>query len=147
MKLWKLKNKKGFALLFSVLVSSLLLTIGLSIFSIALKELSISTATRQSIHAFYAADSGLEYAKYRDLKLGDFPDVTRSLSSDSFDLSTSTSASVVSNEGPNFTVTVEKIKPNDGKCDDSRAFCTTITSFGYDTDSGDRLERAIRQVY
>ena len=58
----------GFALLFSVLVASLLLTIGLSIFRIALKELSISTAARQSIHAFYAADSGRECALYWDSK-------------------------------------------------------------------------------
>jgi hypothetical protein len=65
-------NKKGFALLFSVLVASLLLTIGLSIFRIALKELAISTASRQSIHAFYAADSGWECAKYW-AKRGDIP--------------------------------------------------------------------------
>jgi Tfp pilus assembly protein PilX len=63
-------NKKGFALLFAVLVSSLLLTIGLSIFNIALKELAISTASRQSIYAFYAADSGREYVLYRDIKEG-----------------------------------------------------------------------------
>lgn len=69
----KIKNKKGpartcfkggFALLFSVLIASLLLTIGLSIFNIALKELAISTATQRSIHAFYAADSGRECIIY-----------------------------------------------------------------------------------
>ncbi len=49
-------------------MASLLLTIGLSIFRIALKELAISTATRQSIHAFYAADSGRECALYWDNK-------------------------------------------------------------------------------
>ena len=54
-------------MLFSVLISSLLLTIGLSIFSIALKELSISTASRQSVYAFYAADSGRECAFYWDI--------------------------------------------------------------------------------
>lgn len=66
----KFRTDKGFALLFSVLVSSLLLTIGLSIFSIVLKEFSISTATRQSIHAFYAADSGIECIMYWDNFLG-----------------------------------------------------------------------------
>lgn len=68
----KLRTSKGFALLFSVLVASLLLTIGLSIFRIALKELAISTASRQSIHAFYAADSGWECAKYW-AKVGGIP--------------------------------------------------------------------------
>ncbi len=62
----KIRQRGGFALLFSVLVSSLLLTIGLSIFSIALKELSISTAARQSVHAFYAADSGVDCVRYWD---------------------------------------------------------------------------------
>ncbi|MFA6445759.1 MAG: hypothetical protein WCW14_00725 [Candidatus Paceibacterota bacterium] len=59
-------NKKGFALLFSVLLSSLLLSIGLSIFNISLKEVQISFAGRESQYAFYAADSGLECALYWD---------------------------------------------------------------------------------
>jgi Tfp pilus assembly protein PilX len=66
-------NQRGFALLFSVLVSSLLLSIGLSIFSIAIKELSISTSGRQSQLAFYAADSGRECARYWDRKFGTWP--------------------------------------------------------------------------
>ena len=144
-------NKKGFALLFSVLVSSLLLTIGLSIFSIALKELAISTATRQSVHAFYAADSGREYAKYRDLKFGDFPDVRLVIGDPSINLSSSTSLFVVNGDtsGPNFVVTVEKIKPLplDGSCDVTDVVCTRITSKGYDTKSGDKVERAIFQTY
>jgi len=69
------KNKKGFALLFSVLLSSLLLTIGLSIFSIALKELAISSASQRSINAFYAADSGRECALYWDTKRGEIPNL------------------------------------------------------------------------
>ena len=69
----KNNNQKGFALLFAVLMSSLLLTVGLSIFSIALKELSISTSGRQSQYAFYAADSGRECALYWDKKAGGVP--------------------------------------------------------------------------
>lgn len=69
------KNKKGFALLFSVLLSSLLLTIGLSIFSITLKELSISTASQRSVNAFFAADSGRECALYWDTKIGAIPSI------------------------------------------------------------------------
>lgn len=71
----KIKKSRGFALLFSVLIASLLLTIGLSIFSIALKELSISTASRQSVYAFYAADSGRECAFYWDIKRGEIPNL------------------------------------------------------------------------
>ena len=60
------KKNNGFALLFSVLLASLLLTIGLSIFSVTLKELAISTTAQRSLHAIYAAESGRECAKYWD---------------------------------------------------------------------------------
>ena len=66
----KSKGNSGFALLFAVLMSSLMLSIGLSIFGIAIRELSISTAARQSIFAFYAADSGRECVLYWDIKKG-----------------------------------------------------------------------------
>lgn len=64
----KLQTKKllksGFAMLFSVLISSLLVAIGLSIFSLTLKELTISTSARESQVAFYAANSGMDCAIY-----------------------------------------------------------------------------------
>jgi len=135
-------NKKGFALLFSVLVSSLLLTIGLSIFSIALKELAISTATRQSIHAFYAADSGREYVKYLDTKtktLFSFnPNLPVAIST-----STNRSGTVDDSGGPNFYVEIKKTR-ND---DINEKILTEIISYGHDTDSGDKVERAIFQTY
>lgn len=64
--------KKGFAMLFSVLISSMLVVIGLSIFNITLKELTISTSGRESQIAFYAANSGMECALYWDLKQNAF---------------------------------------------------------------------------
>ena len=146
-------DKKGFALLFSVLVSSLLLTIGLSIFSIALKELAISTATRQSVHAFYAADSGREYAKYKDTKIGD---------ASTFDISKKEAQNVTNRipenelinevilvdennpDGPNFYVNINKTWSDDGTY---TKINTTITSYGHDSISGDKVERAIFQSY
>ncbi len=139
------KEEEGFALLFSVLVSSLLLTTGLSIFSIALKELMISTATRQSIHAFYAADGGLEYVKYKDLKIEDsYPYIEDEIKEYPTSLTF-----IDGSEGPNYNVIVIKEK-NTGQCGDlstGKAICTTITSRGYDSDSGDKVERAIEQIY
>ena len=38
----KIKKKKGFALLYSVLIASVLLAIGLAIFNITIKELLIN---------------------------------------------------------------------------------------------------------
>lgn len=63
-------SEKGFAMLFSVLVSSLVLSVGLSIFSLTLKELILSSSGRESQFAFYAADSGAECALYWDIKGG-----------------------------------------------------------------------------
>lgn len=59
-------NNEGFALLIAVLVSGVLVSITYVMFSIGLKQLSLSTASKQSQIAFYAADSGLECALYFD---------------------------------------------------------------------------------
>ncbi len=61
-------NNKGFALLFAVLISSVLLSIGISIFNLTLKELILSSSGRESQFAFYAADTGAECALYWDAK-------------------------------------------------------------------------------
>jgi len=63
--------KKGYTLLFSVLVSSLLLAVGISILNISKKEFLLATSARDSSSAFYAADSSIEYALYHD-SLGDY---------------------------------------------------------------------------
>lgn len=65
-KTYHLEPNCGFAMLFSVLISSLLVVVGLSIFNLTLKELTISTAARESQAAFYAAHAGLECALYWD---------------------------------------------------------------------------------
>jgi len=69
-KLFKEKiinKKKGFVLLFSVLVATLILAVGASIISIALKQVILSGAGRDSQFAFYAANTGAECALYWDL--------------------------------------------------------------------------------
>jgi len=135
-------RQKGFALLFSVLVSSLLLTIGLSIFGVALKELAISTASRQSIHAFYAADSGREYALFSQNKIVSIMDGTPVGPENIL------STEVDEVDGPNFKVEIKKEKnPLTSPVCGAKAICTTIISYGYDSNSGDRVERAIRDSY
>jgi Tfp pilus assembly protein PilX len=62
------RKEKGFALLFAVLVSSVLLSIGISIFNLTLKELILSSSGRESQFAFYSADTGAECALYWDFK-------------------------------------------------------------------------------
>jgi len=63
------KNSKqqGFVLLFAVLVSTLVLSVGISVISIALKQVVLSGSGRDSQYAFYAANTGAECATYWDL--------------------------------------------------------------------------------
>jgi len=72
-KISVLKSKSGFAVLFAVLLASFLITLGISIFSISLKEIQIVTSSRDSQIAYYAADSARECALYWDIKQGAFP--------------------------------------------------------------------------
>jgi len=147
MKLRKVKKEnEGFALLFSVLVSSLLLTIGLSILNISIKELAISTASKQSIYAFYAADSGREYTLYHDTKIGDAStfDVSSIVPLQSVTSAPATDMLVDPTDpsGPNFSVTMIKTWAIFGE-----KVKTTIDSVGHNSDGGDRVERAIQQTY
>src|ERR1700687_4944182 len=57
---------KGFTLFFAVLVASLALAIGLSIYDITVRELDLSSTVTQSEYAIYAADTGAECALYWD---------------------------------------------------------------------------------
>ncbi|MEY2641077.1 MAG: hypothetical protein RL150_470 [Candidatus Parcubacteria bacterium] len=57
----------GFTLLFAVLVSVLVLAVGASVINIALKQVILSGAGRESQYAFYAANTGVECALYWDL--------------------------------------------------------------------------------
>ncbi len=142
----KIKRSGGFALLFSVLVSSLLLTIGLSIFNIALKELAIATAAERSIHAFYAADSGREYVLYHDIKLGDILIFDTNILN-AYSTSTTITGTVVSGDstGPNYSVKIEKSRP--GEATQTTKIETTIIAKGYDSADDGKLERAIQESY
>ena len=64
----KQKNKQGFTLFYALLVASLALAIGASIFDITLREIDLSNAATQSQYAVYVADSGAECALYWDSK-------------------------------------------------------------------------------
>jgi len=57
---------RGFTLLIAVLVSGILLSLGVAIYNIASKEVTLSSSGRESQFAFYAADSGVECALYWD---------------------------------------------------------------------------------
>lgn len=65
----KQKNvKNGFVLLLSVLIVSITLGIGLSLFTIIIKSLRLSSGARESLFAVYAADTGIECALFWDVR-------------------------------------------------------------------------------
>jgi Tfp pilus assembly protein PilX len=167
-----MKSEKGFALLFAVLVSSVLLSIGISIFNITLKEIVLSSSGRESQFAFYAADTGAECALYWDFKGTDIfatssasrtpnpvnPDCVGQAINITPSSQTSNSAETtfnitipntdyLGNPFPNcaiVTVTKEDTVS-------SGIVFTTIYSRGYNTDCSstdtNRVERALRATY
>lgn len=60
------RSSPGFTILLAALVASLVLGLGVSIFSIARKSITLSTMGRDSQFAFYAADTAAECALYWD---------------------------------------------------------------------------------
>ncbi len=142
------KKTRGFTLLFAVLVGSLLFTLGIAIGNIALKEVVLSSAGKQSEKAFFSADAGTECALYWDIQKGAFPgsngdkincagsEITLSLAAAAvtqFEIKTAPFCAEV-------TVTKQASDPK-----------TTIESRGQsDCDLGEnpaRVERALRVTY
>lgn len=70
----KQNKSKGFVLLYSMLLSSMLLTIALGVLNVSLKEINFSTSGKETNDAFFAADTGAECALYYDR-----PDINRFL--------------------------------------------------------------------
>ena len=62
------QNKKGFALLMAIVLTSTLLLITYALSNITLKALNLSYAGKNSELAFYAADTGVECAQYWDIR-------------------------------------------------------------------------------
>ncbi len=56
----KYTSSKGFAILFTILISSVILSIALGISSIAYNESILSASAREAHYSFFAADSGVE---------------------------------------------------------------------------------------
>lgn len=68
----KSKKEKGFAMIFTVLVMSLILSITMGMSNIVFKQKILSGLVRDSQIAFYQADSASECGLYQDYKLTNF---------------------------------------------------------------------------
>ncbi len=68
------KNKeKGFLILIAVMVSMILLSIGLFIATISVREIALSSSVKDSQRAFEAADAATECAMYKMFKESGLP--------------------------------------------------------------------------
>lgn len=63
-------KSRGFTIFFAVLVGSLALAIGVSVYELLIRELELSQVARESQFAIYAADAGVECALYWDARYG-----------------------------------------------------------------------------
>jgi type II secretory pathway pseudopilin PulG len=61
-----LVKNKGFALLYAMLVLSVVLSVSMGLFNVVMRYYSIESSARESQHAFYAADSAAECVYYWD---------------------------------------------------------------------------------
>ena len=68
----KTSKQKGFTLLLSLLVISIILSVSFGVFDVMTKELKLSGIGRESQISFYAADAGIECAYFWDIKHPDF---------------------------------------------------------------------------
>ena len=69
----RIKNNSGFAMLFTVLVVSLILAISISISNVTFKQTLLSSLAKDSQIAFYEADAAMECAFYYDFTEQLFP--------------------------------------------------------------------------
>lgn len=62
------KKQQGFTLLIAIVITSTLLLVSTGIVSVAVREAFLSASARESQHAFYAADTGIECAIFWDVR-------------------------------------------------------------------------------
>jgi len=59
-------SRRGFALLYAVMISSIILAITLGVMDVATQEIKFGTSAKDTDDAFFAADTGAECALYYD---------------------------------------------------------------------------------
>lgn len=142
--------KKGFTLFIAMVVMATLLLVSTAVASLAVKGSFIYSTARESQHAFYAADSGLECALYWDVKnpsgYSAFSTSTASVITCNGNTATvggsATSTFSIDLTPDPYCARVVVSKRLDGS--------TIIESSGYnncDAFSPRRVERAVRAVY
>jgi Tfp pilus assembly protein PilX len=63
---------KGFTLLISLIIATVVVSVGVVLIDIAVKQLQLSSSAKNSHYAFYNADSAMECALFYDQKMNAF---------------------------------------------------------------------------
>jgi len=77
-------QQSGFALLMALIVVSVVVSIGLSVLDLTMKQVRLSTNSKDSETAFHAANAGLECARYWRTAESDDMEAGNSISPDCF---------------------------------------------------------------
>ncbi|MFA6158791.1 MAG: hypothetical protein WC763_04200 [Candidatus Paceibacterota bacterium] len=125
------RKQRGFAMLFAVLTSSVLLSIGLSIFSLTVKELALSSAGKESQIAFYAADSGVECALYWDITKAAFATSSSPLASPTLECAGQDGLAISEVKGSSAATTTFSFAPTDVTPYDSVTPCVFVSVAKY----------------
>lgn len=164
----KMGTERGFTLLLAALVASIVLALGSSIFTIAKKQITLSSLGRDSQFAFYAADTIAECALYWDVRFQRFATSSASaamqaIQCDGVSVTPTLVDSTPSSATSYFKITIFTKDENGvaqaGNCAEvtliksPTAPFTTIHADGYSsecntlTSSGRTLQRSIEIVY
>ncbi|MEI7709525.1 MAG: pilus assembly PilX N-terminal domain-containing protein [bacterium] len=140
----KIKNKKGFVIIFAVTLSAILLAIALGVSNIALKEIRFGTNARDTNDAFFAADTGLEQALYNDK----YPSSVCTITSPATSCSTSFVIIGLGSQGQSCVkVTASKTLTPLATYIDAKGYNTGGTDSSCVSSSTSRVEREIKASY
>jgi len=154
----KKKQKKGFALIIAIVITSSVLIIGGGVMTVAVKENIFSSIGKESIKALYAADSGAECILYWDKKRetprdGTGSPPTNPVICDGNDISLSW---LVTDTSPVSATTNFQLNFSNGSCADvtitkdrNAIPDTIVVSKGYNVNCVDskKVERAVEVRY
>ncbi len=134
--------QRGFTLLLSALVASAVLAIGTAIYTLAVKQVNLSSLGRDSQFAFYTADTAAECALFWDIRYNYF-DIVAPLSVNPPDPRCSGQELAASGRTGAFPQTIVFRFEPDGRCADvsvtktrdivTQTISTTIHADGYST--------------
>jgi type II secretory pathway pseudopilin PulG len=127
-------NKTGFALLMSLIVVGVLISIGLTVLELTISQVRLATNARDSETAFHAANAGLECALYWRRQAADSMETGQDISVDCFGESTGlvSPTNIVSGaDGDAYLYTYELTwGTNNDRCSEANTLVASSTPTG-----------------